>query len=128
MVNTYNNRSSYSISLIKSILLSYLVTFAFFFVFAIILTYTSLSDSTIPTLNSIVMIVSIAVGGGYMAAKVNKKGWLNGGLIGLIYIIILAIFRILADGGMDFSSYFFVKLIISIITGAIGGMIGINLK
>lgn len=126
----YKNKdnSPFLSTLIKSIGISYLITIVFFIIFAIIMTYTSLQENIIPVANSIIMIISIAIGAIYMALRVESKGWLNGALIGLIYIVILITIRQLIFTPLQLDGYLMIRIAISLITGSVGGMIGVNLK
>jgi len=95
---------------------------------SLLLTFTSLKEGTMPLLNTVIMIISIAVGSIYMAIKAEEKGWLNGGLIGILYFLILLLINFLFIKPFIFDIYTVGKLFISIITGVIGGMIGVNIK
>ena len=48
-----------------------------------------------PLLNTIVMIISITIGSIYVAIKVEEKGWINGGIIGVLYFLILIIVKLI---------------------------------
>lgn len=115
-------------SLFKGIALAYTVTLGLILIVAIMLTYTSLEEKTIPLLNTIIMVLSITVGAIYLTLKVGRKGWLNGGAIGILYYLILLLLNILFLKEYSINIYTTSKLVISLITGIIGGMIGINLK
>ncbi|MCG8516336.1 MAG: TIGR04086 family membrane protein [Halanaerobiales bacterium] len=73
------------------------------------------------TLNTII----ITYIGFYIARHVGKNGWLNGGLGGLIYMGIVILIGTIS---MPISiGYIFLLLMIGLVTGSIGGIIGINL-
>ncbi|MTI66061.1 MAG: TIGR04086 family membrane protein [Firmicutes bacterium] len=118
----------FSLKVLKSIGFSYIITIIFFIIFALILTYTSIPDKYLPIMNSITMILSIALGSIYMGIKADNKGWLNGALVGILYMVILTIISLIMVKSFDLDLYLMLKYLISIITGAIGGMIGVNLK
>ncbi|MTI70951.1 MAG: TIGR04086 family membrane protein [Firmicutes bacterium] len=118
----------FSLKVLKSIGFSYIFTIIFFIIFALILTYTSIPDKYLPIMNSITMILSIALGSIYMGIKADNKGWLNGALVGILYMIILTIISLIMIKSFNLDLYLMLKYLISIITGAIGGMIGVNLK
>jgi len=63
--------------------------------------------------------------GFYIARKVDKNGWLNGGIGGLIYMVIIIL---LGTISMPISIwYIFLLAIMGLIIGSIGGIFGINL-
>lgn len=116
------------IYLIKGVLLSYLVTIVLIIIFSLLITYTSISENKAILLNTIVMITSITFGSVYVAYKVKERGWINGGLVGIIYYLILIILNLLLLEPIVFDMFSVSKLIIATITGIIGGIIGINVS
>ena len=60
--------------------------------------------------------------------KLKKQGMLNGGIVGFIYILSIYIISSiwLSNFSIDLESI--IMIIVSIITGMIGGIIGINIK
>jgi putative membrane protein (TIGR04086 family) len=63
--------------------------------------------------------------GFYIARKVDKNGWLNGGIGGLIYMVIIIL---LGTISMPISIWYILLLaIMGLIIGSIGGIFGINL-
>ncbi|WP_427339077.1 TIGR04086 family membrane protein [Caloranaerobacter sp. DY30410] len=125
-VNEENN--NYMVTTFKGVLISVAISIICIIVLAVILTYTSLSESIVPILNSIIMIVSIAVGAIYTSIRIKRKGWLNGAIVGLLYFILLILVSYIFIRSYKFNSHVTIKGIVAIITGAIAGMIGVNLK
>lgn len=109
----------------KSLLLAYGITVVFIFIFSLLLTFTNLSESRVPLLNTVTMVVAIASASIYGARNIKEKGYIVGGLIGISYYLILILLNILFLN--SFSLIFSItRLLISFVTGAVGGMIGIN--
>ncbi len=109
----------------KSLLLAYGITVVFIFIFSLLLTFTNLSESKVPLLNALIMVVAIAAGSIYGARNIKEKGYIVGGVIGIIYYLILILLNFLFLN--SFSLMFSItRLVISFIAGAVGGMIGIN--
>ena len=81
---------------IKRILFGSILSISFtiigLLIFASLLTYTSISESTISTVTTILSAVSILTGSCICMYKVKKNGIINGLLIGLIYIRIYLFF------------------------------------
>ena len=114
--------------ILKSLALSFIFTLVLVLIVSILLTYTPLKESRIPLLNTIIMIISITVGSIYIAIKIGERGWLNGGLVGILYFLILVLLNYLFIKPFVFDVYSISKFFISLVTGIIGGMIGINIK
>jgi putative membrane protein (TIGR04086 family) len=69
-------------------------------------------------------IFIITYNGFYVARRVNKNGWLNGGLSGLVFMVIIILLGLIS---IPISSgYIFLLLFLGLIFGSIGGIIGIN--
>ncbi|MCG8501633.1 MAG: TIGR04086 family membrane protein [Firmicutes bacterium] len=73
-------------------------------------------------------IFSIVVAGARVARRARNKGWLNGAISGLVYVVILYFISALAYPGFVFDRSVLYMLILGVLTGAFGGVIGINLK
>jgi putative membrane protein (TIGR04086 family) len=80
-----------------------------------------------PLINTIIMMVSITTGSIYAGKKINEKGWVNGGLVGILYYMILVILSIILLKTFSIDLFSITKLFIAFITGVIGGIIGINI-
>lgn len=128
-METKNNKSqNYSSVFLKCITISFLVSIILFILFAIIITFTDISENSITIVNSVIMIVSIAVGSMLLGGKISEKGWMNGAFLGVVYVIILMVLSKLMHNDFIFDLYVIIRLTVGIITGIIGGMIGVNLK
>lgn len=116
-----------SIYLLKGLLLAFVVTAILILISSLILTYTNLSEGKMSLLNTIVMILSITSGSAYVAVMIKEKGWLNGGILGLSYYLILILINLIFLKPLIVDVYLFTRLIISVVMGVIGGIIGINI-
>lgn len=115
-------------SMIKGIIISYLITIPTFIIFAFILTYTNFPERFIPAAVTITTIISVLIAGSTATKNVKSKGWMNGGVVGLVYMFILYLFSSIIFKNFSIDRQVVTILIIGLITGAIGGIIGINLK
>ena len=114
--------------ILKGTGISILLTLILLLIFATILTYTSIQDNTIKPVIIIISGISILIGSSISTLKINKNGILNGGAVGLIYILALYILSSTAGTGFILNMYSIIMIIVSIITGIIGGIIGVNLN
>ncbi len=113
-------------TILKSVVFAYIITIITFFVFAIIITYSNVSETTIPIVVIITTIVSIIISSVKVGKKVKTKGWLNGALSGLTYALILYIISSLAISGFSFDKYVLCTFILGAVSGAFGGILGVN--
>ena len=115
-----------SARIIKGSLFAIITSAILLLIFAILLCYTSLSESTMLPVILVVTGVSILIGSMISTRKIRKNGILNGGMVGLIYIIILYLISSLFLAGFSLTFNSFIMLVVGIVTGMIGGIIGVN--
>ncbi|MGG4032748.1 TIGR04086 family membrane protein [Paenibacillus cisolokensis] len=93
---------------------------------SLLLRYGGLQESDLPVSAMIAHGVA-ALAGGFAAGKSSgHKGWYYGSILGFFYAsIILLIGFLAADGGLSARSALLVG--VTILSGAFGGMVGVNL-
>lgn len=115
-------------NIVKGMLISFVSTLILLFVFAIFLTYTSISEVVIPSVIIVITIISILLGSSISTIKIKKNGIVNGGIIGLCYILMLYIISSIVHTGFALNIYSIIMIILSIFAGMIGGIVGVNRK
>ncbi len=122
------NESLSPISVLKGILAAYIITIPAFMLFALILSNTDFPHRLITPAVVVTTIVSVLTAGSVSTKGIRNKGWLNGSMVGLIYMMLLYIFSSLIFKNFTIDKYVVTMTVIGILTGAIGGIIGINVK
>lgn len=97
-------------------------------IYALILVNTNVSENTIMPVVLIITGVSILIGGTISSRKIKKNGLIYGGVVGLVYTFILYLASSISMVGFSLSANSLLMLIVSVITGIIGGIIGVNLS
>ena len=115
-------------NIFKGIIISFILTLLLLFLFSIILTYTNIDENTIAPVIIIVTVISILIGSSISTTKIKKNGIVNGGIIGLIYILTIYIISSLTRTGFSLNVYSIIMIIFSIMAGMIGGIVGVNIK
>lgn len=111
---------------LSGILLAFLLTIILLLLFSVIIYFTSIAEEFISKLAVIVMALSIAVSSFITSRGIESKGWLNGGLIGLLYSAAIIIIKILFfKEGITASSL--LDVLFGFLIGAISGAIGVNI-
>ena len=110
----------------KGVLISLVVSFVLLAIFAIVLTYTSVSENTIVPVIIVVTGISILVGTILESRKIVKNGIGLGGIIGLVYVLILYIISSLLNADFSINMQSFILILVAIFSGMIGGIIGFN--
>lgn len=113
---------------IKGSTFSIIITLIGLLVYSIILSYTSVSESTIPTIVIIITAISILIGSTISTSNIKKNGIINGMFVGLIYIAIIYLLSSIVTGNFLLNITSIIMIITSVLTGALGGIIGVNKK
>lgn len=113
--------------ILKGLIFSFIITLISIFLFAVILTYTNISEKTIPVFITILTFSSILIGTIIGTRNIRKNGMLNGAIIGTGYVILLYLISSILNTGFIFNIYTILMMITGIISGIIGGIIGINI-
>lgn len=113
---------------IKGSAFSIIITLIGLLLYSIILSYTSVSESTIPTIVIIITAISILIGSTISTSNIKKNGIINGMFVGLIYIAIIYLLSSIVTGNFLLNITSIIMIITSVLTGALGGIIGVNKK
>lgn len=113
---------------IKGSAFSIIITLIGLLAYSIILSYTSVSESTIPTIVIIITAISILIGSTISTSNIKKNGIINGMFVGLIYIAIIYLLSSIVTGNFLLNITSIIMIITSVLTGALGGIIGVNKK
>lgn len=117
---------------ITAILKGLVACFAFLIVMSLILGFIfSVNDSVREeAMDRVLMVVNytaIFIGGIMGARLAQTKGWLHGGLVGIIYMVIV-IFIGSRYISVAFGLEIFLRITSGFLTGVLGGVVGVNLK
>jgi putative membrane protein (TIGR04086 family) len=94
---------------------------------SLLLHFTAMKESSLST-NALLVHGFASLAGGFTAGRRSEsKGWYNGALLGLLYGAIIIIISFLASNA-SLSLHSALLLGAALLSGAFGGMIGVNLK
>ena len=116
------------ISVLKGILAAYIITIPAFMLFALILTNTDFTQKLISPAVVVTTVISVLTAGSVSTKGLKSRGWLNGSIVGIIYMFVLYIVSSLIFKDFTIDKYVITMTVIGILTGAIGGIVGINIK
>lgn len=125
--NTGDKSSKYLVML-RSLLVCFVIAFVMILVYALLLSFSSISDASMSKVTQTIMIISIAISSAYGGKKIGERGWMFGGILGLIFALLLIPFGMAFGQVLAFDIYLLAKLMVSAVVGAIGGIIGVNLS
>ena len=113
---------------LKSLGVCFAISFVLIILYALILSFTSMSDSSMNMTMQIIMIVSITISSIYGGKKIFRKGWLFGIVLGLVFTFLLVPLSIGFGQSFSLDKYFMAKMLTGSAVGLIGGIIGVNLN
>ncbi|MDD3394944.1 MAG: TIGR04086 family membrane protein [Anaerotignum sp.] len=116
------------ICMVKGMAIAYAITCIFFIAYGIILTYTNISEQSLPLVALVCTAISSAVAGYDWARCRKKKGLLMGLAAGLIYTGILFLVTALASDAFEVGMSKAMTLIVALAGGGVGGILGVNGK
>lgn len=114
--------------ILKSVGMAYVITLFIFVVLAIILSYTEFPETMVPSVVVVGTLISIMFAGTSIARKARTRGWLNGAIAGLTYMVVLYLISSLTVADFRIDQYVIFMLLAGLGAGALGGIVGINLK
>ena len=125
---TKEKSNSNLIKIIKGSAIAIVLSLIFLTIYAAILSFTSVSETTMVPVVLVLTGISILIGSSMSSISIKRQGIINGGLVGLIYVLFLYIVSSIAGIGFGLNMNAIIMLIVGIITGMIGGVIGVNIK
>lgn len=119
---------SRAICLIRGMAVAFAITCIIFIGFGILLTYTDLSESSLPLVSLVCTALSAAFAGNDWAACVGRKGILWGATAGAVYTVLLYIITSLASDHFSLQLSGLMTLTVALAGGVVGGILGVNRK
>lgn len=115
-------------SIFKGVILSFVFILIGITIFAFILANSNLNDNYIKPILIGLTFFSNSIASFISLRKISSKGYIYGAVIGIIYLFIIFILSWFLNFKLEFSVYSYVQIIISILSGMIGGILSVNLK
>jgi len=114
--------------MITGVLMAYAITAIAFLAYALLVTYTNMSERNLPTVVAITTLLSVMVAGFDAAKGAPSRGWLWGMSAGLAYVLIMAIIMVTVLPSFAVDGRTLLTTILGVAGGGLGGILGINLK
>jgi len=115
-------------NVISGVLVAYAITCIVFIAYAILLTYTDMTEKNIPLIVTLTTIISVIIAGVDAAKGASGKGWLWGMIAGALYGILLISIMTWIRKAFIMDSRSLTLIILSVAGGGLGGVLGINMK
>ena len=108
--------------------ISTILTMLLILIFSLVLANTNFNESYIDCIVTIISGVSLLIGSSISAKKLKKRGSIAGGVISIIYMLILYIISSFIGGNFCISVSTIIMFAVGIVLGIIGGIIGVNIN
>ena len=122
------SREKNSIKILKGTIISIILSIILLTIYAILLSYTNISENTMVPVIITITWISILIGSSISSMHIKKQGMLNGALVGLIYMLTIYILSSIFLSSFELNMNSIIMIVVGIITGMIGGVIGVNMK
>lgn len=104
-----------------------LITIILLVLFSIVMSFTEVGTQVVSVVFLLITCISIIYGAIYAARKNNRKGWVTGIIVALLYMALLYILSGFFFGSFAIDSKDLSRLGIALLVGALSGMLGINI-
>lgn len=88
----------------------------------------NVGENTIPIVNQVAKVLCILFGAWLSVRKHPVRGWMRGGLAGLLYVLLAFVLFSAVDGDWSFGWPFVSDLLMGAAVGVIGGILFVNLR
>lgn len=116
------------ITILKGFIFSYLITIPAFTIFALILANTNFPEKLMSPAVVIITVISVFTASYIVARSTKSKGMINGSIVGFLYMLLLYILSSIVYKNFKIDRYSITMVLIGVLTGAIGGILGTNVK
>lgn len=114
--------------MLKGIGISMFLSIIMILVLSVVLSFSNVKESVIMPTVIFISSFSILIGGYLVAKRIENKGIVYGSILGLIYMMILYFISSIMNFDFSLNVSAIMMIAFGIIGGAIGGILGVNLK
>ncbi|MBC8061994.1 MAG: TIGR04086 family membrane protein [Clostridiaceae bacterium] len=112
----------------KGVLGSFFLTLVLILILGIVSTFIDVTASLRAACFIVITSLSVIYGSIYSTRKIQKKGWIIGILVALLYILIIYLVAIISGSrGLAINSMDLFMILLAMLVGSLSGMLGINL-
>lgn len=119
---------SVALGFFKGAGIALIFTIIAFAVFALILSYTPLPQGAIPYIAFATQVIGAVISGFVPAKRLGTKGLITGSISALLYMLIIWLVASLVSDGFYMGKHILTMFALSLISGACGGIFGVNFK
>lgn len=114
------------VPILKSLLVGFLFSLAALFILSVIMWLTNVKEVWMRPAVLIVTLLAMVICGRKAALLTSLRGFMIGGISGLLYMLIIYFIAVLAFSAVPFNINVLVRFVYAFVAGAIGGIFGKN--
>ena len=111
---------------IKYSVLSFIISIILMLIFALVLVYTDVSESSINPVIIVISCISVIISSFILSRTIKSKGIICGAIMGGSYFILLYLLSGIISMNFSLSMYSIIMMASCIGTGMFGGILGVN--
>lgn len=121
------DKGKYVKTIFKGVMVSIILTMFLLLLLSFVMMTIELSEKNYNLIFATITMVALSIGA-LIASKFNeKKGYLTGFIVGIIFFIFIFFLRTIISGGITLGREEIYSLSISIFIGTVSGILGVNL-
>lgn len=111
----------------EGVVRSFFLTLALLLIYAVITSFIDTNAKLDSIYKVVITALGVMYGAIYAARKINRRGWLIGLIVGLLYMIVIYLVSVLNGRGLALSNFSILRIILALVVGTLSGMLGINI-
>ena len=124
---TEENKSQLK-QLVIGVMIGYAITCIVFLAYAMLITYTQMSERNLPMVIAVTTLLSVMIAGFDAARGASQRGWLWGMIAGFVYVAIMGIIMVVMLPSFFVDGRTITVIVLSVAWGGLGGILGINVR
>ena len=112
----------------KTLIFSIIITLMALISVSLVLSFFDVLEEIISPSIIVISSISILNGSFLISRKIKEKGILNGAILGALYIVTIYIISSVLNKNFSLNLYSGIMIGMGILAGAVGGILGVNLK
>lgn len=111
----------------EGIIRSFIVTLLFLLIMSVVMKFVEFSSGLLSSFILVITLLSIVYGAIYSVRKIQKKGWIVGLCVAVIYMIMVYIIAAISGSITSLALKDLIRLLLAMVVGTLSGMLGINI-
>ena len=112
----------------KFLILSYIIAIVLLGLSSVIFAYTNINDSLINIFVFVIIVITNLIGSTLTSRKLKRRGLLVGLIYGMIYFLIIYLLTAILYTGFFVNKAVGLYLLMTSVSGIVGGVIGVNIR